>query len=45
MMEEKKITIRQQKVVRDHTKQKLIFYGILAGAVVLAAIFAPYITP
>lgn len=44
-MEEKKITIRQQKVVRDHTKQKLIFYGILAGAVVLAAIFAPYITP
>lgn len=44
-MEEKKITIRQQKVVRDHTKQKLIFYGILAGAVILAAIFAPYITP
>lgn len=44
-MEEKKITIRQQKAVRNHTKQKLIFYGILAGAVVLAAIFAPYITP
>ena len=44
-MEEKKITIGQQNAVRDHTKQKLIFYGILAGAVVLAAIFAPYITP
>lgn len=44
-MEEKKITKGRQKAVRDHTKQKLIFYGILAGAVVLAAVFAPYITP
>ena len=42
---EEKITVRKQKVVKSHTKQKLFFFGGLAIAVLLVAAFAPYLTP
>lgn len=44
-MEEKKITVRKQKTVKDHTKQKMVFFGLLALGMILAAAFAPYLTP
>lgn len=44
-MEENKITVRKQKVVKDHTKQKMIFFGALVLGVMLIAAFAPYLTP
>lgn len=45
MTEKQKITIRKQKVVKDHTKQKMIIFGALAMGVVLTAVFAPYLVP
>ena len=42
---EERITVRKQKVVKSHTKQKLFFFGGLAIAVLLVAAFAPYLTP
>lgn len=44
-MEEKKITVRKQKTVKDHTKQKMVFFGLLALGMILVAAFAPYLTP
>ena len=45
MTEKQKITIRKQKVVKDHTKRKMIIFGALAVGVVLTAVFAPYLVP
>ncbi len=45
MAGEQKITIRKQKVVKDHTKLKMILFGALAVGVILMAVFAPYLVP
>ena len=45
MAGEQKITIRKQKVVKDHTKLKMILFGALALGVILMAVFAPYLVP
>lgn len=42
---EEKITIRRQKVRKDYAKYKMIFFGALAALLLLAAAFAPYLTP
>lgn len=44
-MEASKITIRQQKIKKDYTKQKCMVLAILVGLLLLGAIFAPYIVP
>ena len=44
-MEEKKITVRKQKIKKDYTKIKLAVYGALTLLLILVAVFAPYITP
>lgn len=44
-MEEKKITVRKQKIVKDHTKSKMIFFGLLVLGVIGVAAFAPSLTP
>ncbi len=44
-MEEKKITVREQKIKKDYTKIKLAVYGALTLLLILVAVFAPYITP
>ena len=44
-MEEKKITVRKQKIKKDYTKIKLPVYGALTLLLILVAVFAPYITP
>lgn len=44
-MEEKKLTVRRQKIIKDHTKLKMIVFGLLVLAVILTAAFAPYLTP
>lgn len=45
MSEEKKITIRKQKIKKNHIKGKLIFFLILAAALLLIAVFAKYLCP
>lgn len=42
---QEKITVRQQKVVKSRTRQKLFFFGGLAIALLLVAAFAPFLTP
>lgn len=44
-MEEKKITVRKQKIKKDYTKIKLAVYGALTLLLILVAVFASYITP
>ena len=44
-MEEKKITVRKQKIKKVYTKIKLAVYGALTLLLILVAVFAPYITP
>lgn len=44
-METSNITIRQQKIKKDYTKQKCIILCILVGLVLLMAVFAEYIVP
>ena len=44
-MEEKKITVRKQKIKKGYTKIKLAVYGALTLLLILVAVFAPYITP
>lgn len=44
-MEEKEITIREQKAVKDYTKYKMIVFGGLAMLVILMAVFAPHLVP
>jgi hypothetical protein len=45
MMEDQKRTVRRQKIKKDHTKLKMIVFGLLVLAVILTAAFAPYLTP
>lgn len=45
MSEERQITIRTQKIKKNHTKGKLIFFASLAAILILIAIFAEYICP
>ena len=43
--QEKKITVRTQKIKKNHTKSKLIFFLVLAGVLLLIAIFSKYLCP
>lgn len=45
MSEEKKITVREQKIKKNHIKGKLIFFLVLSVLLLLAAIFAKYLCP
>lgn len=45
MSEEKKITVREQKIKKNHIRAKLIFFIILAAILLLIAIFAEYLCP
>lgn len=45
MSEEKKITVREQKMKKNHMKAKLIFFAVLAVILLLIAIFAEYLCP
>lgn len=36
--------MREKKIVKDYTKQKMLVFGVLAGMVILIALFAPYLT-
>lgn len=44
-METSNITIRQQKIKKDYTKQKCIILCVLVGLVLFTAVFAEYIVP
>lgn len=44
-MEEKKITVREQKAVKDYTKLKMLVFGTLVVLVILMAVFAPLLVP
>ena len=37
--------MREKKIVKDYTKQKMLVFGVLVGMVILIALFAPYLTP
>lgn len=37
--------MREKKIVKDYTKQKMLVFGVLAEMVILIALFAPYLTP
>lgn len=45
MNQEKKITVRTQKIKKNHTKAKLIFFLTLATILLLIAIFSKYLCP
>ena len=45
MSGETKTTVRKQKVRKNHTKAKLIFFLVLTGLLLLAAAFAKYLCP
>ena len=45
MSEEKQVTVRKQKIRKNHIKGKLIFYFALAVLLLLIAVFAQYICP
>ena len=45
MSEEKKITVRTQRIKKNHIKGKLIFFLALAVILLLVALFAKYICP
>ena len=45
MSEEKKITVREQKIKKNHIRAKLIFFIVLAVILLLIAIFAEYFCP
>lgn len=45
MSEEKKITVREQKIKKNHIKAKLLFFVVLAVILLLIAIFAEYLCP
>lgn len=44
-MTEKKVTVRIQKVKKNHIRQKLIFFLILAGMLIVAAVFSDRLCP
>ena len=43
--EKNKVTVRVQKIKKNYIKQKLIFFLILAAALVLAAVFSDKLCP
>ena len=45
MSEEKKITVREQKIKKNHIRARLIFFILLAVILLLIAIFAEYLCP
>lgn len=45
MSEEKQVTVREQKIKKNHIKGKLIFFLTLAVLLFLIALFAQYICP
>lgn len=45
MSGEEKITVRKQKIRKNHIKGKLIFFLILAAVLLLIAVFAKYLCP
>ena len=45
LSEEKKITVRKQKIKKNHTKEKLLFFLILTVLLILTAVFAKYLCP
>ena len=45
MSEEKQVTVREQKIRKNHIKGKLIFLSALALILLLIAVFAQYICP
>lgn len=45
MVEDKKVTVRVQKIKKNYIKQKLIFFLILAAMLVLAAVFSDQLCP
>lgn len=45
MSVEKQITVREQKIKKNHLKAKLVFFLILAAGLLLAAVFARYLCP
>lgn len=45
MSGEEKITVRKQKIRKNHIKGKLIFFLILASVLLLIAVFAKYLCP
>ena len=44
-MQNKNVTVRVQKIKKNHIKQKLIFFLILAIGLVILAIFSEYLCP
>lgn len=45
MSEEQKITVREQKIKKNHIKARLICFLVLAAALLLIAVFARYLCP
>ena len=45
MSGEKKITVRKQKIRKNHARAKLIFFLILTAVLLLIAAFAKYLCP
>lgn len=45
MNEKRKVTVRRQKIRKNHTKAKLIFFLILTALLLLTAAFAKYLCP
>lgn len=45
MSVEKQITVREQKIKKNHLKAKLVFFLILAAGLLLTAVFARYLCP
>ena len=45
MNEEKKVTVRTQKIKKIHIREKLIFFIVLSVILLLVAVFARYLCP
>lgn len=45
MSGEKQVTVRKQKIKKNHTKAKLLIFCVLAAALLLMAVFAEYLCP
>ena len=43
--EKKQVTVRTQKIRKSHIRQKLIFFLVLAGLLILAAVFSDRLCP
>ena len=43
--EKKQVTVRTQKIRKSHIRQKLIFFLVLAGVLILAAVFSDRLCP